>query len=143
MKYYLEGALAVIVIGSYIAKCLKDKKSWLKVVKLLVIEAENHYKSGEGADKLRFVLVSARAHMPKALRFLLSDSVVTTIIEDIVEGFQPAFLGIDEVWDDNPTVKYGINKVYEQRKGSTEFYAEGSTDLKGDHRVSVGFKKTL
>lgn len=143
MKTYVSFGVVAIVVAIFIGKCIKDKKVFYRFMKYTVIDAETYFKSGEGKDKLKYTFNIVKAHLPASIRFFFTDSMITRLIEEVVGSFQPAFRGLGRIEDKDRGVQLEVNRIFENKNSTTEIFAEGSTNLKDDHRISVGIKHRL
>ena len=132
-------ALAIIALAIY--KCKQNKRTLDKMVRLGIVRAEEIFKSGEGKSKLLYVMQQARSSMPKWMNWMLSDSMLKGIIEIALSDYQIAFKGKAPI-EDNGEIGFRVNRLLHERF-EAEAYAEGSTNFRGDDRVSAGVKVKL
>lgn len=143
MKIYVSFVVVAVILGLFIGKCLKDKQVFYRFLKYTILDAEKFFQSGEGKDKLKYTFNVVKANLPSSLRLFFTDTLITRIIEEVVGGFQPAFKGFRKITDKDKGIQLEVNRVFENRSSVTEIFAEGSTNLKDDHRISVGIKHRI
>lgn len=132
-------ALVLVALAAY--KMKTSEKAMEKMVRILIVRAEEIFKSGEGKSKLLYVMQQARSTMPKWMSWILSDSMLKGIIEIALSDYQIAFRGKAPI-EDSGEVGFRVNRIFHERFNA-ELYAEGSTNFKGDDRVSAGVKVKL
>ena len=134
----------------------KYKKEALRAAAYyVVVQAEEHFISGQGKEKLQFAIRELKKTIPWYISWLISETFIINLIEDVLEGLQETFKSSKEK---QLTV---INKVLEtvttgnaadilratkkmqkdiNSKGYIEGYLEGRTDLKGNNNIVGGVK---
>lgn len=68
----------------------------------LILKAEHKYNSGEGKQKLQWVVQQARGLLPKWLQFFISEAMLMKIIQNW-------FVGVKDLLDDGK-VNESVNK---------------------------------
>lgn len=134
---YIYMGVTLVVLLLVIYRGITDFKSKDLIIKLAVIRAEEIFKSGEGKEKMLYAMQQVRLGLPTWVRWLLSDTVLKSLIELALGEFQPAFKGQAAIVGGGE-VGYRVNKIFEEKRG--ELYAEATTNLKGDSRISAGVK---
>lgn len=134
----------------------KYKKEALRAAAYyVVVQAEEHFISGQGKEKLQFAIGELKKNIPWYISWLISETFIINLIEDVLEGLQETFKSSKEK---QLTV---VNKVLEtatigatkdilkvvgemqkdiNSKGYVEGYLEGKTDLKGNNNIVGGVK---
>lgn len=138
---WIDYGCAVAIIALAIYKCKQNKRVLDKMIRLGIVRAEEIFKSGEGKSKLLYVMSQARNSLPRWLSWALSDGVLKGIIEIALSDYQVAFRGKAPI-EDNGEIGFRVNRIFHERF-EAEAYAEGSTNFKGDDRVSAGIKVKL
>lgn len=145
--------LVVIVITILL---YKYKKEALRAAAYyVVVQAEEHFISGQGKEKLQFAIRELKKTIPWYISWLISETFIINLIEDVLEGLQETFKSSKEkqltvVNKVLETVTNGaqqdvlrVTKKMEQdinSKGYVEGYLEGRTDLKGNNNIVGGVK---
>ena len=93
MKYIVTGILLIgIIVYLY-----QYRNSWLtNIIYYLVIEAEGKYKSKEGQEKLSYVVAKVKEKLPSYLRWIVSEKLIKSFIENILANLQKQFKGTVE-----------------------------------------------
>lgn len=145
--------LVVIVITILL---YKYKKEALRAAAYyVVVQAEEHFISGQGKEKLQYAIKELKKKIPWYLAWIISEKLIISLIEDVLEGLQETFKSSKEkqltiVNKILETVTNGAQqdilrtaKKMEQdinSKGYIEGYLEGRTDLKGNSNLVGGVK---
>lgn len=145
--------LAIIIITILL---YKYKKETLRAAAYyIVVQAEENFISGQGKEKLQFAIRELKKNIPWYISWLISESFIINLIEDVLEGLQETFKSSKEkqltvVNKVLETVTNGaqqdvlkVTKKMEQdinSKGYVEGYLEGRTDLKGNNNIVGGIK---
>lgn len=145
--------LAVIIITILL---YKYKKETLRAAAYyIVVQAEENFISGQGKEKLQFAIRELKKNIPWYISWLISETFIINLIEDVLEGLQETFKSSKEkqltvVNKVLETVTNGaqqdvlrVTKKMEQdinSKGYVEGYLEGRTDLKGNNNIVGGIK---
>lgn len=157
------GILLILVVILYV----KRSSPYVKEVVLnAVIEAENHFNSGEGQQKLHFAVTTIRMRLPLILRMFVTHRMLVTMIETTLNKISDSFelhkkvdiIGNEEIIPKKIIIEQNENTtsmeidtrefVEEKEKDSdVELYAnvKAKTNWKNDTETSVevGFKKKL
>lgn len=144
-------AIIIITILLY-----KYKKETLRAAAYyIVVQAEENFISGQGKEKLQFAIRELKKNIPWYISWLISETFIINLIEDVLEGLQETFKSSKEkqltvVNKVLETVTNGaqqdvlrVTKKMEQdinSKGYVEGYLEGRTDLKGNNNIVGGVK---
>lgn len=144
-------AIIIITILLY-----KYKKETLRAAAYyIVVQAEENFISGQGKEKLQFAIRELKKNIPWYISWLISESFIINLIEDVLEGLQETFKSSKEkqltvVNKVLETVTNGaqqdvlrVTKKMEQDingKGYVEGYLEGRTDFKGNNNIVGGVK---
>lgn len=144
-------AIIIITILLY-----KYKKETLRAAAYyIVVQAEENFISGQGKEKLQFAIRELKKNIPWYISWLISETFIINLIEDVLEGLQATFKSSKEkqltvVNKVLETVTNGaqqdvlrVTKKMEQdinTKGYVEGYLEGRTDLKGNNNIVGGIK---
>lgn len=134
----------------------KYKKEALRAAAYyVVVQAEENFISGQGKEKLQFAIRELKKNIPWYISWLISETFIINLIEDVLEGLQETFKSSKEkqltvVNKVLETVANGaqqdvlrVTKKMEQdinSKGYIEGYLEGRTDLKGNNNIVGGVK---
>lgn len=145
--------LAIIIITILL---YKYKKETLRAAAYyIVVQAEENFISGQGKEKLQFAIRGLKKTIPWYISWLISETFIINLIEDVLEGLQETFKSSKEkqltvVNKVLETVTNGaqqdvlrVTKKMEQdinSKGYVEGYLEGRTDLKGNNNIVGGIK---
>ena len=145
--------LAIIIITILL---YKYKKETLRAAAYyIVVQAEENFISGQGKEKLQFAIRELKKNIPWYISWLISETFIINLIEDVLEGLQETFKSSKEkqltvVNKVLETVTNGaqqdvlrVTKKMEQdinTKGYVEGYLEGRTDLKGNNNIVGGIK---
>ncbi len=145
--------LAIIIITILL---YKYKKETLRAAAYyIVVQAEENFISGQGKEKLQFAIRELKKNIPWYISWLISETFIINLIEDVLEGLQETFKSSKEkqltvVNKVLETVTNGaqqdvlrVTKKMEQdinSKGYVEGYLEGRTDLKGNNNIVGGIK---
>lgn len=151
---FLIGIIILVIIG--IILLYKYKRETLKAAAYyIVVQAEEHFISGQGKEKLQFAIRELKKTIPWYISWLISEIFIINLIEDVLEGLQETFKSSKEkqltiVNKILETVTNGAQqdilrtaKKMEQdinSKGYIEGYLEGRTDLKGNNNIVGGVK---
>lgn len=148
--------LIVIIFFLLIYMLYKHKKDLLfKMALNYCQEAEDFFKSKEGKNKLNYVTIKIRDHLPWWLDPLISENILNNIIEDALSYLQQCFNSsknkqiavvneIIKLSDDNIKTKTKdiiFNEI--DQKGYVEAYANVKTDLHGKPNIQAGVKATV
>ena len=144
-------AIIIITILLY-----KYKKETLRAAAYyIVVQAEENFISGQGKEKLQFAIRELKKNIPWYISWLISETFIINLIEDVLEGLQETFKSSKEkqltvVNKVLETVTNGaqqdvlrVTKKMEQdinSKGYVEGYLEGRTDFKGNSNLVGGVK---
>ncbi|WP_278575745.1 hypothetical protein [Fusobacterium ulcerans] len=145
--------LAVIIITILL---YKYKKETLRAAAYyIVVQAEENFISGQGKEKLQFAIRELKKNIPWYISWLISETFIINLIEDVLEGLQETFKSSKEkqltvVNKILETVTNGAQqdilrtaKKMEQdinSKGYVEGYLEGRTDFRGNSNLVGGIK---
>lgn len=120
-----------------------------------VVQAEEHFISGQGREKLQFAIRELKKTIPWYISWLISETFIMNLIEDVLKGLQETFKSSKEK---QLTI---VNKILEtattgatkdilkvagemqkdiNSKGYIEGYLEGRTDFKGNSNLVGGVK---
>lgn len=159
------GVLLALVVWLYI----KRSSPYVKEVVLnAVIEAENHFNSGEGQQKLHFAVTTIRMKLPLIFRVFITHRMLVTMIETTLNKISDSFelhRKVDIKGNENVIPKKIIIEqeetktsfefdtrdkttiVEEKKDSNVELYAnvKAKTDWRDNTETSVevGFKKKL
>lgn len=134
----------------------KYKKEALRAAAYyVVVQAEEHFISGQGKEKLQFAIRELKKTIPWCISWLISETFIINLIEDVLEGLQETFKSskekqltvinkvLETVTTGNTADILRTAKKMEQdinSKGYIEGYLEGRTDLKGNNNIVGGIK---
>lgn len=158
------GVLIVLVVWLYI----KRSSPYIKEVVLnAVIEAENHFNSGEGQQKLHFAVTTIRTRLPLILRIFITHRMLVTMIETTLNKISDSFelhrkvdiKGNEDIIPKKIIIEQEDVKtsfefdsrdkttIEEKKDSNVELYAnvKAKTDWRDNTETSVevGFKKKL
>lgn len=120
-----------------------------------VVQAEEHFISGQGKEKLQFAIRELKKTIPWYISWLISETFIINLIEDVLDGLQETFKNskekqltvinkvLETVTTGNTADILRTAKKMEQdinSKGYVEGYLEGKTDLKGNNNIVGGVK---
>ncbi|MDH6457653.1 hypothetical protein M2102_001281 [Fusobacterium sp. PH5-7] len=149
---FLIGILGLVTVG--IILLYKYKREALKAAAYyIVVQAEENFISGQGKEKLRYAIKELKKKVPWYFAWIISESFIIKLIEDVLSGLQSTFKGdkekqlnvINKVLEAATTGQdmIKITKQMEQdvsSKGYIEGYLEGKTDFKGDSNIVGGLR---
>lgn len=134
----------------------KYKKEALRAAAYyVVVQAEEHFISGQGKEKLQFAIRELKKSIPWYISWLISETFIINLIEDVLDGLQETFKNskekqltvinkvLETVTTGNTADILRTAKKMEQdinSKGYVEGYLEGKTDLKGNNNIVGGVK---
>lgn len=134
----------------------KYKKEALRAAAYyVVVQAEEHFISGQGKEKLQFAIGELKKTIPWYISWLISEIFIINLIEDVLEGLQETFKSskekqltvinkvLETVTTGNAADILRTAKKMEQdinSKGYVEGYLEGRTDFKGNSNLVGGVK---
>lgn len=144
-------AIIIITILLY-----KYKKETLRAAAYyIVVQAEENFISGQGKEKLQFAIRELKKNIPWYISWLISETLIINLIEDVLEGLQETFKSskekqltvinkvLETVTTGNAADILRTVKKMEQdinSKGYIEGYLEGRTDFKGNSNLVGGVK---
>lgn len=148
----LIGIIILVIIG--IGLLYKYKREALKVAAYYtIVQAEENFISGQGKEKLQYAIKELKKKIPWYLAWIISESFIIKLVEDVLSGLQSTFKGAKEKQLNviNKVLKAAttgqdmvkITKQMEQdinSKGYVEGYLEGRTDFKGDSNIVGGLR---
>lgn len=148
----LIGVLGLVIIG--IILLYKYKREALKAAAYyIVVQAEENFISGEGKEKLQYAIKELKKKIPWYLAWIISESFIIKLVEDVLSGLQSTFKGVKEKQINviNKVLEAAITgqdivKVTKQMeqdvnsKGYIEGFVEGRTDFKGDSNIVGGLR---
>ncbi|WP_462424927.1 hypothetical protein ABF215_13745 [Fusobacterium sp. THCT13E1] len=148
----LIGVLGLVIIG--IILLYKYKREALKAAAYyIVVQAEENFISGEGKEKLQYAIKELKKKIPWYLAWIISESFIIKLVEDVLSGLQSTFKGVKEKQINviNKVLEAAITgqdivKVTKQMeqdvnsKGYIEGFIEGRTDFKGDSNIVGGLR---
>lgn len=164
LSWVIIFTLIMVAIGLYIKRASPYVKD---IITNAIIEAENHFNSGEGQQKLHFAVTTIRGKLPVILRIFITHRMLVTMIETTLNKISDSFelnkkvdikgndsivyrkIDIDEV---NKTTSLEmdtrpINVVNTSKDSDVEVYAnvKAKTDWRDNTETSVevGIKKKL
>lgn len=148
--------VAILVAVVMTILLYKYKKEALRVAAYyVVVQAEEHFISGQGKEKLQFAIRELKKTIPWYISWLISETFIINLIEDVLEGLQETFKSskekqltvinkvLETVTTGNAADILRTAKKMEQdinSKGYIEGYLEGRTDLKGNNNIVGGVK---
>lgn len=144
----------IVAILAAITLLYKYKKETLLAIAYYVaIQAEEHFLSGQGKEKLKFSITEFKKRIPKYLSWIISEESIVELIEKALKNLQLSFKGAEKrklndtnniltniKIDSKDNVKI-INK--DSRDRDIEGYIEGRSNLKGDSSIAAGLKIKL
>lgn len=149
---FLIGIIIIVIIG--IILLYKYKRETLKAAAYyIVVQAEENFISGQGKEKLQYAIKELKKKIPWYLAWIISESFIIKLVEDVLSGLQSTFKGVKEkqisvinkvleaATTGQDMVK--ITKQMEQdinSKGYVEGYLEGRTNFKGDSNIVGGLR---
>lgn len=148
--------VAILVAVVITILLYKYKKEALRAAAYyVVVQAEEHFISGQGKEKLQFAIRELKKTIPWYISWLISETFIINLIEDVLEGLQETFKSskekqltvinkvLETVTTGNAADILRATKKMEQdinSKGYIEGYLEGRTDLKGNNNIVGGVK---
>lgn len=148
--------VAILVAVVMTILLYKYKKEALRAAAYyVVVQAEEHFISGQGKEKLQFAIRELKKTIPWYISWLISETFIINLIEDVLEGLQETFKSskekqltvinkvLETVTTGNAADILRTAKKMEQdinSKGYIEGYLEGRTDLKGNNNIVGGVK---
>ena len=151
-KELIITVVAIIFIVVSIILLYKYKREYLKVIAYyFVVQAEELYSNGHGKEKLIFAIRGVKEKLPWYLAWLVSEKLITEIIESVLATLQVQFKNAKNRQIENldTIIKVGcttanvsdVVKTAEGIKsGYIEGYAQAQTDFKGNSSGTVGIK---
>lgn len=148
----LIGLLGLVIIG--IILLYKYKREALKAAAYyIVVQAEENFISGQGKEKLQYAIKELKKKIPWYLAWIISESFIIKLVEDVLSGLQSTFKGakekqinvINKVLE-AATTGQDIVKVTKQMeqdvnsKGYIEGFIEGRTDFKDNSSIVGGIR---
>lgn len=145
--------LVAIVIT--ILLCKYKKEALMVSAYYAVVQAEEHFISGQGKEKLQFAIRELKKTIPWYISWLISETFIINLIEDVLKGLQETFKSskekqltivnkiLETVTTGNTVDVLRTAKKMEQdinSKGYIEGYLEGRTDFKGNSNLVGGVK---
>lgn len=134
----------------------KYKKEALRAAAYyVVVQAEEHFISGQGKQKLEYAIKEFKKRIPRYLSWLISEKFIISLIEEALKTLQKTFKSakdkqltiVNEIVKTATTgAPKDILKVAGEMqkdinsKGYIEGYLEGRTDLKGNSNLVGGVK---
>lgn len=154
MKDIIITILIIITFASIIFALYKYRKDLLfKIALKYVQEAEEYFGSKAGKEKLLYVTEKIKQVTPWWLDPLISDELLTKIINEVVDYLQDTFKSSKEkqiaavneivkLADTNYNVTQSAKSVLDEidKKGYVEGYAQVKTNLHGDNDVQAGIR---
>lgn len=129
------------------------KETLLSIAYYVTIQAEEHFLSGQGKEKLKYSISEFKKRIPKYLSWLISEENIIKLIEKALKDLQLSFKGaekrkLDEInrimnnmsVDGKGNIKHDKNNSMD---GNIEGYIEGRSNLKGDSSIAAGIKIIL
>ena len=148
--------VAILVAVVITILLYKYKKEALRAAAYyVVVQAEEHFISGQGKEKLQFAIRELKKTIPWYISWLISETFIINLIEDVLEGLQETFKSskekqltvinkvLETVTTGNAADILRATKKMEQdinSKGYIEGYLEGRTDFKGNSNLVGGVK---
>lgn len=124
-----------------------------KIALKYVQEAEDYFGSKSGKEKLAYVAEKIRQVTPWWIDPMITDELVTKIINEVVDYLQDTFKSSKEkqiaavneivkLADTNYNVTQSAKTVLDEidKKGYVEAYAEVKSDLSGNHNAQAGVR---
>ena len=161
-SWVIIGCIGVGLLIIYLNRRIPVVK---RLVESAVIEAERNFNSGEGQLKLEYAVNSIKLRLPFVLRFLVTKSVIVTLIESTLNRISNTFdldIEVDIKGNDGTKIHTKIdlnigdtevNTIYmdtpkdKLNKGETEVYGgvKVTTDWKDKPKssVEVGLRKKI
>lgn len=68
-----------------------DKAKFKSIIGVAVTQAEDIFKSGEGAEKLTFVMNYIKPFLPWYLKMFINEKMLAKMIETVLSLYQPIF----------------------------------------------------
>lgn len=154
MKDIIITILIIITFASVIFALYKYRKDLLfKIALKYVQEAEDYFGSKAGKEKLLYVTEKIKQVTPWWLDPLISDELLASIINEVVDYLQDTFKSSKEkqiaavneivkLADTNYNVTQSAKSVLDEidKKGYVEGYAQVKTNLHGDNDVQAGIR---
>lgn len=147
--------LGTIILGVVIIILLYKykKETLLSVAYYVTIQAEEHFLSGQGKEKLKYSISEFKKRIPEYLSWLISEENIIKLIEKALKELQLSFKGaekrkLDEInsilnsmsTDSKSNIKHDKNNSMD---GNIEGYIEGRSNLNGDSSIAAGVKIIL
>lgn len=148
--------IAILVAIVITILLYKYKKEALRAAAYyVVVQAEEHFISGQGKEKLQFAIRELKKTIPWYISWLISEKFIIKLIEDVLKGLQETFKGSKEkqltiVNKIIETATIGSSKeVFKvaqkmqkdiNTKGFVEGYLEGRTDFRGNSNLAGGVR---
>lgn len=151
-KELIITVVAVIFIIVTLILLYKYKKEYLKVIAYYaVVQAEELYSNGHGKEKLIFAIQQVKKKLPWYFSWLISEKMITEIIESALASLQSQFKNAknDKIRNLNTLISVGMStgdvvevvKTAEHLKnGYVEGYAQAQTDFKGNSSGVAGVR---
>lgn len=151
---FLVGTIILISIGIFFLYKYR-LESLRAAAYYVVVQAEEHFISGQGREKLQFAIRELKKTIPWYISWLISEKFIIKLIEDVLKGLQETFKGSKEkqltiVNKIIETATIGSSKeVFKvaqkmqkdiNTKGFVEGYLEGRTDFRGNSNLAGGVR---
>lgn len=88
LSWVIIFTLMMVVIGLYIKRASPYVKD---IITNAIIEAENHFNSGEGQQKLHFAVTIIKSRLPVVLRVFITRRMLVTMIEVTLNKISSSF----------------------------------------------------
>ena len=148
--------VAILVAVVMTILLYKYKKETLRAAAYyVVVQAEEHFISGQGKEKLEYAIKEFKKRIPRYLSWLISEKFIISLIEEALKTLQKTFKSakdkqltiVNEIVKTATTgAPKDILKVAGEMqkninsKGYIEGYLEGRTDFKGNSNLVGGVK---
>lgn len=152
MKEVLIVIAVIILVIGIIFLLYKYKREYLNVLAYYaVIQAEELYTVGHGKEKLQIAIRGVKEKLPWYLAWLVSEKVITGVIENVLTTLQVQFKNSKNKQIENldTIIKVGcttanvsdvVKTAEDIKRGYIEGYAQAQTDFKGNSSGTVGIK---
>ena len=149
---FLLGTL-ISILAIIILLYKYKKETLMSIAYYVTIQAEEHFVSGQGKEKLKFSISEFKKRIPKYLSWIISEEGIIKLIEKALKALQLTFKGaekrrlteINNILNNIKTDTKGNVEIGSKNStnGNIEGYIEGRSNLKGNSSVAAGVKITL
>lgn len=145
-KDFILGLVAIFVLGGILIWDLRKNKARLLkgVISEVAEELKDDIATPDGQLKITNAIKAVKMKLPFFIRIFVSEKRIINGLELVLneikkQSYNSACEGLESIAPGVSTLEKPLNSGESEHTG--EIYLQGSTNLKGDDRVEVGFKK--